>query len=79
MFKSGLTRIEAETDAQDRWTDHLDELFHKSLFPQAESWYNGANIPGKPRQILGYPGGFSTYLEKCADSARRGYDGFALI
>ena len=67
MVKNNLTRIEARQDAQDGWTDHLDELFHKSLFPQAESWYNGANIPGKPRQILGYPGGFSTYLEKCAD------------
>jgi cation diffusion facilitator CzcD-associated flavoprotein CzcO len=78
MTKNNLTRIEANSDAQDRWTKHLDELFHQSLFPQAESWYNGANIPGKPRQILGYPGGFSTYLEICADSARRGYDGFTL-
>jgi cation diffusion facilitator CzcD-associated flavoprotein CzcO len=78
MVKNKLTRIEARQDAQDGWTDHLDELFHKSLFPRAESWYNGANIPGKTRQILGYPGGFSTYLEKCADSARNGYEGFAL-
>jgi len=78
MVKNKLQRIEVLDEAQDRWTDHLHELFEKSLFPKAESWYNGANIPGKPRQILGYPGGFDTYLKKCADSARNGYEGFAL-
>jgi cyclohexanone monooxygenase len=78
MVRNKLTRIEATREAQDRWTDHLDDLCRKSLFPLAESWYMGANIPGKPRQILGYPGGFKTYLDLCDAAARNGYEGFVL-
>jgi cation diffusion facilitator CzcD-associated flavoprotein CzcO len=78
MYKNNLTRIEAKHEAQDRWPDHLDELCRKSLYPHAESWYLGANIPGKPRQLLGYPGGFSTYLKICEKAAQNGYEGFVL-
>ena len=49
-----------------------------TLFPEANSWYMGANIPGKPRQILNYPGGLPLYLEKCAACAAEGYAGFDL-
>ena len=48
-----------------------------SLLSKADSWYMGANIPGKPRQLLSYSG-FSTYLEKCTQSAAEGYAGFIL-
>ena len=57
MVKNELTKIEVQSEAQDRWTDHLNDLFHNSLFPQAKSWYNGANIPGKPRQNSWLSGG----------------------
>jgi cyclohexanone monooxygenase len=78
MVKNNLTRIEATHEAQDRWTDHIEELCRNSLFPLAESWYLGANIPGKPRQLLGYPGGYANYLSICEMAARNGYKGFAL-
>jgi len=49
-----------------------------TLFPKANSWYMGANIPGKPRQLLNYPGGLPLYLARCAECAEAGYTGFRL-
>ena len=49
-----------------------------TLFPKADSWYMGANIPGKPRELLNYPGGVPLYLQMCEASAANGYDGFVL-
>jgi cyclohexanone monooxygenase len=53
-------------------------LADATLFPRADSWYLGANIPGKPREILSFAGGLPAYMAKCAESAERGYEGFAI-
>ena len=42
----------------------------------AESWYVGANVPGKPRMILPYNGGFNVYERKCEAVAAAGFQGF---
>jgi len=49
-----------------------------TVYPQANSWYLGANVPGKPRVFMPYIGGFPVYVEKCAEVAARGYEGFAV-
>ena len=49
-----------------------------SLYPRANSWYMGANIPGKPRVLLPYVGGVGAYRELCDAVAERGYEGFLL-
>jgi cyclohexanone monooxygenase len=77
LRQHGLTRIEATADAADAWTRHMDEVAARSLLPLADSWYMGANIPGKPRQLLHHPG-VQEYLAYCRDSAARGYAGFSL-
>ena len=46
--------------------------------PLANSWYVGANIPGKPRVFMPYVGGLDVYRQKCAEIAAEGYRGFAL-
>lgn len=74
---AGLTRIEATREAAEAWTRHMDEVAARSLLPLADSWYMGANIPGKPRQLLHHPG-VQEYMWFCNDSAARGYAGFAL-
>ncbi len=74
---AGLTRIEATLAAADAWTRHMDEVAARSLLSRADSWYMGANIPGKPRQLLHHPG-VQEYLAYCRDSAARGYHGFTL-
>ena len=48
-----------------------------SLFPRADSWYFGVNIPAKPREMLSFRGGLPAYMAKCRESAERGYEGFA--
>ena len=49
-----------------------------TLFPRANSWYMGANIPGKPRVFMPYIGGLNNYGQKCAEVAANGYEGFVL-
>jgi cyclohexanone monooxygenase len=73
-----LTRIEATREAEQVWADHMAELGDATLFGQAASWYMGANVPGKKRELLCYPGGLPLYLSKCQESADQGYAGFAL-
>ncbi|MGH0030741.1 MAG: flavin-containing monooxygenase [Myxococcota bacterium] len=69
--------IEATPDAQDAWVDHVNEVAGETLFPTCNSWYLGANVPGKPRVFMPYLG-FPPYVEKCDEVAAKGYEGFAL-
>jgi cyclohexanone monooxygenase len=78
LRRDGVTRIEATSDAEDAWTEHIAEVTDATLFPLANSWYMGANVPGKKRQMLNYPGGLPAYLQTCRDIAAKGYDGFVL-
>jgi len=48
----------------------------RTLYPLANSWYVGANIPGKPRVFMPYVGGVSAYKKKCDEIAANGYEGF---
>lgn len=73
----GLRRIEATREAEDAWVAHVNEVADTTLYPTCNSWYLGANIPGKPRVFMPYLG-FPAYVQKCEDVVARGYDGFAL-
>ena len=72
----GLSTFEPEQQAQDEWVAHVNEVAAATLMPQANSWYMGANIPGKPRIFMPYAGGVGHYRDLCADIAARGYPGF---
>ena len=74
----GAARIEATVEAEDAWVSHVNELAQASLRSTTDSWYLGANIPGKPRVFMPYIGGFPTYVRTCDDVATNGYEGFAL-
>jgi len=73
-----MSVIEATAEAQDAWVDHVNEVASGTLFPQANSWYMGANVPGKPRVFMPYIGGFPVYRQTCDDIAAKGYEGFQL-
>ena len=75
---NGLDAIEATVEAEDAWVDHVNQLASATLFPRANSWYMGANVPGKPRVFLPYVGGFPQYRSTCDDVAADGYQGFRL-
>ena len=78
LREHGIDRIEATRDAEDRWVAHVNEVAHKTLYPQANSWYMGANIPGKPRIFMPYIGGVNVYRRICDAVVAKGYEGFAL-
>jgi cyclohexanone monooxygenase len=77
LRENGHRRIEATLEAQDAWVDFVNMVADFTLFPSCNSWYLGANVPGKPRvfmPLLGFP----TYAAKCDDVAAKGYEGFVL-
>jgi cation diffusion facilitator CzcD-associated flavoprotein CzcO len=78
LRQRNYTRVEATVPAEKAWRAQVIALADATLFPRADSWYLGANIPGKPREMLAFTGGLPAYIEKCTESAERGYDGFAL-
>lgn len=73
----GLSRCEATREAEEQWTRHVNELVKGTLWENANSWYVGANVPGKPRVILAYVGGYLTYRDRCDEERKQGYPGFA--
>ncbi len=73
-----MPTIEATVKAEDEWVDHVNQVADLTLFPLANSWYLGANIPGKPRVFMPYVGGVGNYAVKCQQVAAGGYEGFAL-
>ncbi|HTP75938.1 MAG TPA: NAD(P)/FAD-dependent oxidoreductase [Rhizomicrobium sp.] len=70
--------IEARDDAEETWVTHTADVAQGTLYPKANSWSLGSNIPGKPRQFGVYLGGFSNYRARCNDVAAHGYEGFRL-
>jgi cyclohexanone monooxygenase len=77
MRDHGYRSIEATPEAADEWVAHVNEVAAQTLYPTCNSWYLGANVPGKPRVFMPLPG-FPTYVDKCNDVAAKGYEGFVL-
>jgi len=78
LRERGIERIEADPEAERAWMAHVGELADATLYPQASSWYVGANVPGKPRVFMPYVGGVGRYRRECEEVAARGYEGFLL-
>ena len=77
LDRNGLSSIEATEDAAADWVAHVNSIADQTLYPTCNSWYLGANVPGKPRvfmPLLGYP----AYKRRCEEVAASGYDGFEL-
>jgi len=71
-------RIEPAPDAEDAWVAHVRDVGAETLFPKANSWYMGANVPGKPRVFMPYVGGVGAYRETCDRVTANGYEGFVI-
>ncbi|MEC9247734.1 MAG: NAD(P)/FAD-dependent oxidoreductase [Pseudomonadota bacterium] len=78
MSKNGYTKIEAEKTAEEKWTQHVYEVAEPSLLVKTDSWFVGANVPGKKRAFLMYAGGSPTFRAKCDEIAANHYEGFSL-
>ncbi|OAG44846.1 hypothetical protein AYO21_00808 [Fonsecaea monophora] len=77
MRREHVRTIEVTPDAAQKWGDAIQEMNEKTLFPLADSWYMGANIPGKKREQLNYLGGVAQYEAECR-KALENWDGFVL-
>jgi cation diffusion facilitator CzcD-associated flavoprotein CzcO len=75
----GYAAMEATSDAVDGWAAECARRAEATLFTKANSWYMGANVPGKPRGFMLFIGGFATYNDICAEVADAGYKGFVLV
>jgi cyclohexanone monooxygenase len=77
MQEHGSVSVEAQAAAEDEWVAHVNEVASMTLYPGCNSWYLGANVPGKPRVFMPYFG-FPAYVEKAGEVAASGYRGFSL-
>ena len=71
-------RIEAESSAQDAWVKQVNDAAAGTLMTRSNSWYLGANVPGKPRVFMPFVGGIGRYRAICDDVAAEGYRGFRI-
>lgn len=78
MREHRLQTIEPTPEAQEAWVDHVNFIASHTLYPKANSWYMGANVPGKTRVFMPYAGGVGEYRKKCDEVAQNGYEGFVL-
>ncbi len=76
MDRQGLQTVEAGIEAEDAWVRHVHDLAAATLMMQANSWFLGANVVGKPRVFMPYAGGLDVYRDKVAAIAQDGYPGF---
>lgn len=75
---SGIATIEADDHAESGWTQTCRDISAQTLFPRAESWIFGNNVPGKKNTIYFYMGGLKAFREILRDVAADGYRGFRL-
>lgn len=78
MRDQGATAIEATETAEEGWVEHTNDFADITLFPQANSWYMGSNVPGKARVVLPYVGGVGRYRGICDRVVDEGYLGFSM-
>jgi cyclohexanone monooxygenase len=71
-------RFEATVPAEEAWRSKVLDAVDGTLIPRADSWWVGANIPGKRREILAFAGSLGAYMTMCNESAERGYEGFSI-
>jgi cyclohexanone monooxygenase len=76
LTSNSYEQIEATQAAENNWVAHVNQLANTTLFLNANSWYLGANVPGKPRVFMPYVGGVGRYREECTAVANNGYTGF---
>jgi cyclohexanone monooxygenase len=80
LESDGVATIEPTADAEQFWVDHVNDTANKTLYGRFKnSWFYGANTPGKPQVFLPYVGGVGPYAERIAKTARDGYEGFTLV
>ncbi len=74
----GIDVVDVDQQAEDDWVQHVNDVADQTMYMLADSWYLGANIPGKPRVFMPYAGGVGVYRDRCDEIAAAGYEGFQM-
>ena len=75
LDRSGLAAMEPTEEAEAAWDHQITSAAERTLYPRTDSWYTGANVPGKPRQFLAHLRG-SHYFDQLTQVAEDGFEGF---
>ena len=67
--------VEPTTDSEEAWGNEVTGIANATLFPRTDSWWTGANIPGKPRYFSAYLGG-ALYYHRISQVTAKDYEGF---
>jgi cyclohexanone monooxygenase len=78
VLARGAATIEPAPDAETAWVEQINVMADMTLFPRTDSWYMGANIPGKPRGLMTFVGGAPAYRAICAEVVENDYRGFTV-
>jgi hypothetical protein len=78
LQRDGIKSIEGQRTAEEQWKQAIQDANDKTLMPLTDSWYMGANIPGKKREQLNYLGGIENYVKECR-SALETLEGFTVV
>jgi len=80
LKQNDIATIEPTQQAESDWIAHVNDVAEGTMYttPSCNSWYLGANIPGKPRIFMPYVGGYPRYRERCEAVVENGYEGFTL-
>ncbi len=76
LEKNGQGAVEPTNESEEAWGNEVQGIANATLFPRTDSWWTGANVPGKPRYFSAYLGG-GIYYMRIADVAANEYKGFA--
>jgi cyclohexanone monooxygenase len=75
LREKGLCTLEPTADSEEAWASEVGAIANATLFPRTDSWWTGANIPGKPRYFSAYLVG-SLYYHRLSEVAAKDYEGF---
>jgi cation diffusion facilitator CzcD-associated flavoprotein CzcO len=78
LLEQGYERVDTTEQWEESWAREVEAAAaaDATLYKKADSWYLGANIPGKPRVFMVYVGGFDNYTRRCTEVVDNGYQGF---
>lgn len=79
MREKGYAVSRARPEAQREWSDAVEKAVTANEWSKTDSWYTGANVPGKKRQILAFTGGISAYRKACSRERSAGFPGYAFV
>jgi hypothetical protein len=78
LRSEGIKSIEGKRSAEEQWKQAIQDANDQTLMPLTDSWYMGANIPGKKREQLNYLGGIANYERECR-TALETLEGFIVV